>query len=247
MLVLENICLDIGCDRLAKNIFNGLNLYLKKGEIVSVIGGNGAGKSTLMNVVAGLLKPQKGKIILENQDITFQDESLRSKMIARVLQNPSIGTLENMTIYENMVFAMKRGQKRLPFLFGRSYEGFCKDHLVPLSMGLENRLHEKVLNLSGGQKQGLSLVMSLLSESKVLLLDEMTSALDPQSSKRIIEFACERVRSLNLGCLMVSHNMDDCIDYSDRILLLKNGAFQNEFSKNSSKKISSEYLKSFIE
>jgi putative ABC transport system ATP-binding protein len=142
------------------------------------------------------------------------------------MQDPRVGTMENMTIFENMAFAFRRGQRRvLKLFFDNSSREFFQIKLQMLNMGLENLMDELVSNLSGGQRQAISLVMSILADSKILLLDEITAALDPGSSEAIMKLTAKIIKEEQRTCIMITHNMDQAINYGDRLLLLKNGAF----------------------
>lgn len=239
MLRVTNISVIIGKKtRLERKILSNLNLSIEKeGEFVSVIGGNGSGKSTMLKVISGSLNPDSGFIYLDDLDITKKTQKERSSFIAKVMQDPSIGTIENLSILENMSFAFKRGERRflVPFCSNKRII-FFKDQLSRLGMGMEDRLHEKVFNLSGGQRQALSLVMATMKPSRILLLDEITAALDPKTSKHVMQLAYKIVKEEKMTCIMVTHDLNDALKFSDRILLLKNGHFIKEFSdtKNTS-------------
>lgn len=231
MLVLENIQLSLGKNtKLERKILNNLNLNVNEGEFVVVIGGNGAGKSTFFNVASGKLQADSGRIIIAEEDVTRKSQEYRSQYISKVMQDPKVGTVENMTILENMAFAYKRGQKRGFNLFrGSERIEFFKEKLSILNIGLENRMDEYVSNLSGGQRQALSIVMSLLQDSKILLLDEITAAIDPPGSDNIMTITNDIIRKQNLTAIMITHDMNHAIKYGDRLLLLKKGAFVKEF------------------
>ena len=166
----------------------------------------------------------------------FQRE--KAKLISKVIQDPKIGTMENMTVFENMAFALKRGHKRgLALCANKSRIALFKEKLADLNMGLESRLNDLVSNLSGGQRQVLSLVMAILEDSKLLLLDEITAALDPASSKSIMELTEKIVRSQKRTCIMITHNMAQAVQYGDRVLLLKQGAIIKEYDKAAKSKL----------
>lgn len=224
MLKLRNICL--------KPVLQNLNLELNKGEFVVVVGANGAGKSTLLNIIAGNITPAHGQVILDDIDVTNISAANRSISIAKVSQDPKVGTMTNMTIYENLAFAALRGKRRgLGFFSRRSYKKLFKSKLAMLNMGLENRLHELVSNLSGGQRQALSLIMALLSDSKVLLLDEITAALDPNTAENIMKIAAQIVREEQRTTIMITHNMKHALEYGDRTVVLANGKFAKQFDQ----------------
>ncbi|WP_339052305.1 ABC transporter ATP-binding protein [Candidatus Lariskella endosymbiont of Epinotia ramella] len=233
MLRLENINIVLGKNtKLERKVLNYLNLDVKEGEFVVVIGGNGAGKSTMFNIISGFIKPDSGKVFILKQDITNTSQIYRANLVSKVMQDPKSGTMENMTILENMAFALKRGQKRgLQLFTNKNRTRLFREKLSTVNMGLENRIDDLVSNLSGGQRQVLSIVMAMLQDSKILLLDEITAALDPASSEYTIELTNQIVRKQKLTCIMITHNMAHAIKYGDRLLLLKNGSFVKEYDK----------------
>lgn len=225
MLNLQNVNVTLGMDiKLQRFILQNLNLNVKQGEFLVVIGGNGAGKSTMFNVISGALKPDSGSIILDSKDITNVSQNLRSRDISFVMQDPRMGTMENLSIFENLSFALNRGKRRslLPFSKNNRMELFAQK-LSMLGMGLENRLDEVVINLSGGQRQALSLIMAILTEAKILLLDEITAALDPKSAKNIMALTDKLIREEKRTAIMITHNMSDANRYGDRLVTLKDG------------------------
>lgn len=227
MLLLDTIDASVGKGtKLERRILKGLTLEVKPGESVIVIGSNGAGKSTLLNVISGLIQPDSGKVVLLGTDITETSPIERAKNIATVMQDPKLGTMENMTLFENMAFALKRGQKRGLHLFSRKESVLLfKEKLKMINMGLENRLYELVRYLSGGQRQIVSIIMAMLQPSNLLLLDEITAALDPGSSEAIMALTYTMIKEKNLTSIMITHNMAHAIRYGDRLLLLKGGRF----------------------
>ena len=113
MLILRDINVTLGkSSKLERKILNNLSVDIKAGEFVVVIGGNGAGKSTMFNVISGFLRPDYGQIIIDGQDATNISQIHRSALVSKVMQDPRVGTIENMSIFENMAFAFKRGQSR---------------------------------------------------------------------------------------------------------------------------------------
>lgn len=233
MLKLEQMSVTLGKNTpLKRTILNNLNLEVAEGEFVVIIGGNGAGKSTLFNVISGFLPVDFGRIWIAGQDMTLTPQRHRAALVSKVMQDPKVGTMENMTILENMAFAFKRGQMRGLRLFSNAQRiELFKDKLSILNMGLEHRLHTLVRDLSGGQRQALSIVMALLQDSQILLLDEITAALDPASTQSIMELTHRIVRAEKRTCIMITHDMSHALGYGDRLLLLKNGAFIKEYDR----------------
>lgn len=232
MLSLRNISVTLGRGSpLECCVLNNLNLHVEPGEFVILIGGNGAGKSTLFNTISGITPIDSGSIILDKTDITNWPTDKRASLIAKVLQDPRIATIGNMTIEENLSFALKRGQYRgLTLHVSKDRRILFKEKLSHLGMGLENRLHELTGNLSGGQRQALSLIMALMSDSKVLLLDEITAALDPNMAELIMELTTRIVREEKRTTLMITHNTSHMHQYGNRTLRLENGKVMEETS-----------------
>jgi putative ABC transport system ATP-binding protein len=218
--------------KLEKKILNGLDLTAKRGEFLVIIGGNGAGKSTLFNVLSGFCFSDSGTIYLEDENITTLEQSRRSKLVSIVMQDPKVSSMENMTILENMALAFCRSKKRslVPFNNFKRRELF-KQNLSQLNMGLEDRLDELVINLSGGQRQALSLCMALLGDAKLLLLDEICAALDPNMSELVMNLAYSIAKKKNLSTIMITHNMEHALRFADRLLVLSAGKVTKEFSK----------------
>ena len=188
-----------------KKALNGIDLTLNDGDFVTVIGGNGAGKSTMLNMIAGVYPIDSGKIEIDGVNISRQPEYKRAKYIGRVFQDPMKGTAAGMEIQENMALAFRRGQKR------------------GLGLGLQNRMSSKVGLLSGGQRQALTLLMATLQKPKLLLLDEHTAALDPQTARKVLDLTNEMVTEQNLTALMVTHNMKDAIQIGNRLIMMNDG------------------------
>lgn len=241
MLKLKNIEVTLGENtQLKRKILNQLNLEVKEGEFVIIIGGNGVGKSTMFNVISGFIGINSGQVSIAGQDITNTSQIYRANLVSKVIQDPKQGTIENMTILENMAFAFKRGQTRGIQLFTNQQRiEVFKEKLSILNIGLENRLNDLVSNLSGGQRQALSIIMAMLQDSKILLLDEITAALDPVSTELIMELTNNIIRKQKTTCIMITHNMMHALKYGDRLLLLKHGAFIKEYDMASRSKMTS--------
>lgn len=226
-----------------KVALNNINLSLKHGDFVTVIGSNGAGKSTLMNIISGVLVPDIGEIQIDGKNVTNTSEYTRSKMIGRVFQDPMAGTAPSMTIEENLAMAYSRNKTRtLRRGVTKKRRDYFREVLASLHLGLEDRLNAKVGLLSGGERQALSLLMATYTEPSILLLDEHTAALDPSRAELITALTREIVDQYKLTTLMVTHNMQQAIDLGNRLIMMDNGQIILEVDEEKKKQLSIESL-----
>ncbi len=227
----------------AKTALKSLNLHLKDGDFVTVIGGNGAGKSTLLNAIAGVWHPDQGTIEIDGIDVTEMPEYKRAAYLGRVFQDPMKGTSPDMEIAENLAIAARRGTKRR-FVKGvrKAERETYKKLLADLELGLEDRLSAKVGLLSGGQRQAVTLLMATLQRPKLLLLDEHTAALDPKTAAKVLELTDKIVAENKLTTLMITHNMRDAITHGNRLIMMHEGRVIVDVSGEEKKKLTVEDL-----
>lgn len=226
-----------------KIALRGVDLHLKEGEFVTVIGGNGAGKSTMLNCVAGVHNVDGGQILIGGTDVTKLPEYKRAQFIGRVFQDPMMGTAATMQIEENMALASRRGKIRtlMPGITKAEREQYA-EQLKILELGLEDRLTAKVGLLSGGQRQALTLLMATLRQPKLLLLDEHTAALDPKTAAKVLDVTQRIVEKNRLTTMMITHNMRDAIAYGDRLIMMYDGRIVVDVSGEEKKKLTVEQL-----
>ena len=244
MLKIENVRKVFNAGTVNEKVaLNGLNLELKKGDFVTVIGGNGAGKSTMLNSVAGVYPVDAGKILIDGVNVTHLPEYKRAKFIGRVFQDPMMGTAATMQIEENLALALRRGKPRtLRSGITRQEREEYKEKLKILELGLEDRLTAKVGLLSGGQRQALTLLMATLQEPKLLLLDEHTAALDPKTAAKVLDATQRIVERSNLTTMMITHNMRDAIAYGNRLIMMYDGHIVVDVSGEEKKNLTVEQL-----
>jgi putative tryptophan/tyrosine transport system ATP-binding protein len=203
---------------------NGVNLHIENGEFVVIVGSNGSGKSTLLNLIAGSVLPTSGTVSIEGQDVTKLADFDRSQWIARVFQNPLSGTASELSILDNFRLAAIRTQtKGLTIGITESFKQKVKDRIATLGMGLEDKLEQPMGTLSGGQRQALTLLMSVMDSCKVLLLDEPTAALDPRSAEIVMRTADKLTNDFKLTTVLVTHNLKDAFGYGNRIIQMAEG------------------------
>lgn len=198
-----------------------LSLSVKEGDFISVIGSNGAGKSTLFNAIAGSFMTDEGSIFLSGEDITLMPEHIRARSIGRLFQDPQKGTAPDMSIEENLALAAGAGGwlSRLT----KREKAQLRERVAVLKMGLEDRMSSPVGLLSGGQRQALALLMATIHPPKLLLLDEHTAALDPDTSAKVSELTDKIIADNKLTCLMITHNMQSALSQGNRTLMMENG------------------------
>ena len=203
---------------------DGISLSLDKGEFVTVIGSNGAGKSTLFNAIAGEFLFDVGKIVLDGKNITYQKEYIRAKDIGRLFQDPMRGTAPDLTIEENLALVYSKATRPIfsPALKKRDVE-FFREKLLKLNMGLEDRLKTKMGQLSGGQRQAVTLMMSTLVTPKLLLLDEHTAALDPLTAEKVLDITQRIVAENSITTMMITHNIKSALKLGTRTIMLEGG------------------------
>jgi putative ABC transport system ATP-binding protein len=205
------------------HVIKKLNLHIKKGDFITIVGSNGAGKTTLFNLISGNILPSSGSICINNKEVTKDPEYKRAKYIGRIFQDPLMGTASSMTLEDNMMITYKKGFKWLKISLDRRMREFFKRELILLDMGLETRMKENVSMLSGGQRQALTLLMTVLSNPGILLLDEHTAALDPRNAGIVMDLTCKFIQTHSLTTLMITHNMKHAIEYGNRLLMMDNG------------------------
>lgn len=227
MLIIKNVSKTFNPGTVnEKCALDNVELGLKKGDFATIVGSNGAGKSTLFNAITGAFFVDKGLIMLDGQDITYQKEYVRSKVIGHLFQDPLKGTAPHMTIEENMALAYLRASTTKNAYFSRIRAADKKkfrEHLALLEMGLEDRMKQPVGLLSGGQRQALTLLMATMVTPKILLLDEHTAALDPATADKVIALTKQIVAERQITCLMVTHNMHQALELGNRTLMMDGG------------------------
>lgn len=206
-----------------KTVINDLDFKAQKGEFITIVGSNGAGKTTLFNLISGAIFPTRGKILIRNRDVTHEPEYKRAKNIGRIFQDPLAGTASNMTLEDNMMITARKGFKWPKISLTRKVSKKFEARVKVLGMGLEHRLKENVNTLSGGQRQALTLLMTVSSNPDILLLDEHTAALDPGNATLIMELTRRFVREKGLTTLMVTHNMNHAIEFGNRLIMMDQG------------------------
>lgn len=205
-------------------LFDEFSLQIQDGEFVSIVGSNGSGKTSMLNIICGSIPIDQGEIWINDENITRMKEFKRQRKIGRVYQNPALGTCPSMTVLENMAIADNKG-KSFNLLPGtnRTRVDFYRDQLKTLRLGLEDKMDLKVGSLSGGQRQAMALLMTIMTPIDFLILDEHTAALDPKTADLVMQITGDIVREKKLTTIMVTHNLRYAIEYGDRLLMMHQG------------------------
>ena len=204
----------------AKEVLKNLNLSIKEGEIVCLLGNNGAGKTTLINCILRMIQADAGSILLDGRDIfTYNNEEYFSKVNA--LLESSVNVYDYLTGWQNIEYfsgllKLDSGNEKI-----KTYISLFE---------LEEAIHEAVGTYSRGMRQKLALLIALMSSPKLLLLDEPTLGLDIQSKLSVIQILNTIIKTEKIAVLLTSHQMDVVQKLQSRILILKDGVV-HEFDK----------------
>lgn len=215
-----------------KHALQGVSLTIGEGDFISVIGSNGSGKTTLLNLIAGVFPADEGSIMLNGKSLNKLSVHQRAKYIGRVFQDPMVGTIADISLFENLSIASRRGKRQSPFRWAltRDLQKQFEDMLRPLGLGLEARLNAPMGTFSGGQRQSVTLLMATMAKPDLLLLDEHTAALDPATAKKVMELTNKIVTESRIPTLMITHNMKDAIRYGNRLIMMDAGKIVYECS-----------------
>lgn len=223
---------------------DGVDLNVTHSEYVVVVGANGAGKSTLVNLVAGTVQPSVGSVTIGGANVFEMSFQERSRVVARVFQDPNLGVFGELTIVDNLLIGMMKGRPKSPFRRARNKSRRIRatELLAEYGRGLEARLDQPANTLSGGQRQLVALTMAIANPPKVLLLDEHTSALDPDIGAAVMERTDDLVRQHGLTTVMVTHNMRQAAKYGDRLIIMSRGKIVDEVSGDEKRQLGEDGL-----
>lgn len=198
--------------RAIKNI----SLYVKEGEKLGIIGANGAGKSTMLKLLIGILSAESGKIIIN--DILINKKNLKEirKNVGFVFQESDNQLFMN-TVYDDIVFGLRSSKE--------SEENIkLKVNTIIEKFQIEKLINKQIYKLSGGEKKIVSIAGIMIMNPKIILMDEVTSSLDPKSRRIVINL----IKDLKETIVIASHDLDMILDVCDRVLVLNNGEIIQE-------------------
>ncbi len=203
---------------------NELDLNIQAGEYLVIVGSNGSGKSTLLNLIAGSTFATTGSLYVDSTNVTRLPDYQRSRWIARVFQNPLSGTAPDLSVLDNFRLAALRTQpKGLRLGINQQFKQLVKEKIALLNMGLEGKTDQLMGSLSGGQRQALTLLMSIMADCKIILLDEPSAALDPRSANMVMETADKLIKDYKLTAILITHNLKEAFTYGNRLIHMQDG------------------------
>lgn len=196
------------------NVLDDLSLIINEGEMVAILGHNGSGKSTLSKIIMGLLEPNSGSVIINDQEYTGDEfDKVRDKM-GIIFQNPD-NQFVGVTVQDDIAFGLENRRIERSEMIERINK-YSK------VVNMEEYLLTNPENLSGGQKQRVAIAGVLAMETEVIIFDESTSMLDPKGTKEINEMIKKLKEIDNKTIISITHNLEEAV-YADRVIVLNNG------------------------
>lgn len=201
-----------------KSFITKLNIEIEKGKITTILGPNGSGKSTLLSILAGLNKPLSGDVSIDGKSIKCLKHKEIAREIATVHQQNTVPS--DITVKELVSYG------RIPHKKYFQGNSDSDDEIVEWAIkrtGLENLKDKAVMSMSGGERQRAFIAMALAQKSKILFLDEPTTYLDIYHQVEILELVKELNEEDSLTVVMVLHDINQAIKYSDNVIVMKSG------------------------
>ena len=192
-----------------------IDFSIEKGELISLLGPSGCGKTTLLNIIGGFLKPDNGKIYLEDRDIT--DIPPEKRDISTVFQ--SYALFPHMNVLENIKYGLKYKK-----LTKKEQNELALEYLK--IVGLDGYEKKSIQELSGGQQQRVALARALVLYPKILLLDEPFSNLDAKLKISMREELKELQKNLKISMIFVTHDQEEALSISDKVVVMNNGKIE---------------------
>src|SRR3984885_7096301 len=212
------------CENIAKHYgavtaLTDVNLHLKRGEVLGLIGDNGAGKSTLLKILCGFQPPSSGRIILEGREVTLKSvDQARSLGIDAVYQD--LALINQLTVFQNMF--LNREKIRWPLVRNGVMRKEARERLDSVGVQIPS-VNSPVATLSGGQRQAIAVARSVFSNPKILLLDEPLSAMGVKEGAIILDLITQIKQQGNVSIIIIAHNYGQVLEVSDRVNMIQDG------------------------
>lgn len=208
----------------AVQALSGVDFEVYPGEVVGLVGDNGAGKSTLVKIIAGAYHPDSGQYLFEGEDVPVNNPRQATKLgIQTVYQD--LALCDNLDVVANLYLGREEMQPVIPGLIDSIDEATMEQRALHFIRDLRVNLpsvRSRIATLSGGQRQSVAVARAVMWNSRVVLLDEPTAALGVEQTRQVKELIL-RLRDQGLGIVVISHNLADIFDVSDRIIVLRLG------------------------
>jgi simple sugar transport system ATP-binding protein len=196
-----------------------INLHLRRGEVLALLGDNGAGKSTLMKIICGFQPPDTGRILVHGQEVALKSvEHARSLGIDIVYQD--LALVPGLSVYHNMF--LNREKVRGPLLNNREMRRIAREHLDEMGVNIPS-VTVNVAQLSGGQRQAIAVARAVFEDAKILLLDEPLAAMGVKEGAMILELVQDLKRRGDVSVIIIAHNYGQVFEICDRVNLVQQG------------------------
>ena len=223
LLIIKNICKTFKIDKNKElEALKNVNIILKKGECIGLVGESGCGKSTLARIIIGIEEKTSGKIIFDNKEI---DDILKTKDIQMIFQNPLSSFNPRMKIVDYMWEPLRNYFK----LSKKESISIIKKSLIDVGLD-ETTLEKYPHEFSGGQLQRITIARAIITKPKLIVCDEITSALDVSVQKQILELLKKLQQNLELSYLFIGHDLAVVQDISQKIVVMYMGEIVEELN-----------------
>jgi simple sugar transport system ATP-binding protein len=198
-----------------------VNLHLRKGEVLGLLGDNGAGKSTLIKIISGFQKPDDGRVIIKGEETELRSvDHARSLGIDCVYQD--LALVNELSVYHNMFLKREKIKKPLPFLANRAMKQETRHALDEIGVNIP-RIDVPVARLSGGQRQAIAVARTVTSDAEIILLDEPLAAMGAKEGAMILDLVARLRAEGRVSIIMIAHNYVHVLEACDRVNLIQDG------------------------
>lgn len=207
----------------AVRALRGIDLVLKYGEVLAIVGDNGAGKSTLVKIISGALVPDKGKIYIEGKEVKIRTPQ-DSLNLGIQITYQNLALVDCLEIPANLYLGREICKKimGINFLRLKKMSIGTREHLESLGIRTLENVNSKVRDLSGGQRQVIAISRAVFWGNKIIILDEPTAALGVRESKKVLDLV-GTLKSKNISVIIISHNLNHVFSVADRVVVLRHG------------------------
>ena len=217
VIQVEHIVKSFGAVKALRDI----NMHLRKGEVLGLVGDNGAGKSTLIKILTGFVQPDDGKIFVNGQEVKLRSVThARSLGIETVYQD--LALVNELTVYHNMFLKREILLRPTPLLNNRAMREQAREHLQKIGINIQS-VDTEVSKLSGGQRQAIAIARAVYSDARILLLDEPLAAMGAKEGSLILDLIRKLKAAGEVSMIMIAHNYAQVLEICDRVNLLQHG------------------------